>query len=57
MLLHGALSNTDLNPILGLSRRVANSHSARRVDSVGSFVPAAFGRDVCLVSGSLSHVS
>ena len=52
-----ALGNTGLNPFLGPSCRVKKSPSSRLVGPLGSFVPAVFGRDVCLMSGSLSHVS
>ena len=52
-----ALCNTGLNPFLGPSCRVKKSPSSRRIGPLGSFVPAVFGRDVCLMSGSLSHVS
>ena len=57
IMLPKGLSNTDLGAILGLSYRVENSPSDWRVDPVGSVVPAAFGHDVCLMSGSLSYVS
>ena len=46
-----------MGPILGPSYRVENSPSDWRVDPVGSLVPAAFGHDVCLMSGFLSYVS
>ena len=57
IMLPQGLSNIDLDPILGLSYRVENSPSNWRVDPVGSLVPAAFGHDVYLMSGSLSYVS
>ena len=53
----GALGNTCLNPFLGPSCSAMNSPSARRIGPLGSFVPAVFGRDVCLMCGSLLHVS
>ena len=50
--------NIDLGPILGPSYRVESSPSDWRVvDPVGSIIPAAFGHDVCLMSGSLSDIS
>ena len=52
-----ALGNTGLNPFLGPSCRVKKSPSSRRTGPLRSLVPAVFGRDVCLLSGSLSHVS
>ena len=52
-----ALGNTGLNPFLGPSCRVKKSPSSRLIGPLGSFVPAVFGRGVCLMSGSLSHVS
>ena len=52
-----ALGITGLNPFLGPSCRVKKSPSPRRTGPLGSFVPAVFGRDVCLLSESLSHVS
>ena len=52
-----ALDNTGLNPFLGPFCRVKKSPSSRRIGPLGSFVPAVFGRDVCLMSWSLSHVS
>ena len=51
------LGNIDLGPILGPSYKVENSPSDWRVDPIGSLVPAAFGHDACLMSGSLSYVS
>ena len=48
MLLQRALGNTGLNPFLGHSCRVKKSPSSRRIGPLGSFVPAVFGRDVCL---------
>ena len=50
-----ALGNTGLNPFLGPSCRVKKSPSSRRIGPLGSVVPAVFGHDVCLMSGSLSH--
>ena len=57
MLPLGTLGNIDLGPILGTSCRVEDSPSDYRVDPVSSLVPAAFGHDVYLMSGSLSYVS
>ena len=52
-----ALGNTVLNHLLGPSCRVKKSPSTPRIGPLGSFVPAVFSRDVCLMSGSLSYVS
>ena len=52
-----SLGNIGLNPFLGPSYRVKKSPSSRRIGPLRSFVPAVFGRDVCLMSGSLSHVN
>ena len=57
MLLQRALGNTGLNPFLGPSCRVKKSPLSRHICPLGSFVPAVFGRDVSLMSGSLTHVS
>ena len=57
VMLPQGLGNIDLGPILGSSYRVGDSPSDWRVDPVGSLVPASFGHDVCLMSGSLSYVS
>ena len=53
----GTLGHIDLGPILGPSYRLENSPSDWHVDPIGSLVPAAFGHDVCLMSGYLSCVS
>ena len=55
--LAGTLGNIDLDPILGPSYKVENSPFDWPDDPVGSLVPAAFGHDVCLMSGALSYVS
>ena len=57
VILQGLWVITGLNPFLGPSCRVKKLSSSRRIGPLGSFVPAVFGRDVCLMSGSLSHVS